>query len=665
MLLSFPHSMFSKRIVPVVGLCLSLALHTFAVVHEKLEAVPYGWTSISAPAENDTLVLQIGLAQQNLEELEARIRAVSTPGSPSYGQYMDGDAVAAMLAPTGDASPAVLAWLEGAGVSGAYSDGATIVFSATVCTANTLLNTTFNYYENEIAGTQKLRTTEYSIPDHLQPHIDLITPTTYFGRTQPQMLVPRMDRRARKLTPRYLHEFNGTSNSTIPSPTNSTFPRPTNSTIPRPTNSTISHPTNSTTSSSASSATSTPTSLPIDPSCATLITPTCLKELYNIQYTPNRFSGSKIGFGSFLNQSASFQDLSLFQLAQQIPQQGFAIELINGGLDDQAIDNHHGEADLDVEYVSGISHPLPIIEYITGGSPPFLENLDLPTPADNTNEPYLNYYEYLLSLPNSALPNVITNSYGDDEQTVPEKYAVRVCNMIGQLGLRGITVLESSGDTGVGAPCQSNDGNKTPQFTPQFPGTCPYITAVGGTQSISPEIAWSAGSGGFSNYFAQPDYQASAVSTYLNNYIDPATREYFTAFTNFTNRGFPDVSAHSVEPDYAVVVNGNPALSGGTSAAAPVFASVIALLNDARFRAGKPALGFLNPWLYATGFTGLTDITLGGSVGCNGINGQTGRPIVGGSIIPYASWNATEGWDPVTGLGVPNFEKLLALALEV
>lgn len=110
-------------------------------------------------------------------------------------------------------------------------------------------------------------------------------------------------------------------------------------------------------------------------------------------------------------------------------------------------------------------------------------------------------------------------------------------------------------------------------------------------------------------------------------------------------------------------VNNNQTLSGGTSAAVPVFSSVIALLNDARLRAGKQPLGFLNPWLYAVGFKGLTDITSGGSVGCNGINGQSGAPVVGGSIIPYASWNATQGWDPVTGLGVPNFEKLLALAL--
>ena len=114
---------------------------------------------------------------------------------------------------------------------------------------------------------------------------------------------------------------------------------------------------------------------------------------------------------------------------------------------------------------------------------------------------------------------------------------------------------------------------------------------------------------------------------------------------------------------YSVVVNNKTGLSGGTSAAVPVFSSVVALLNDARLRAGKSSLGFLNPWLYTVGFLGLTDITAGGSVGCNGVNGQTGQPVPGASVIPFASWNATQGWDPVTGLGVPNFEKLLGLAL--
>ena len=138
--------------------------------------------------------------------------------------------------------------------------------------------------------------------------------------------------------------------------------------------------------------------------------------------------------------------------------------------------------------------------------------------------------------------------------------------MIGQLGLRGVSVLESSGDTGayfhhlsprcinslqlgVGAACQSNDGKKSPQFTPQFPGTCPYITAVGGTQSIRPEVAWDAGSGGFSNYFSQPSYQQSAVSNYLQNEISSSTLAYYKPFFNSSGRGFPDVSAHSLTPE--------------------------------------------------------------------------------------------------------------------
>lgn len=124
--------------------------------------------------------------------------------------------------------------------------------------------------------------------------------------------------------------------------------------------------------------------------------------------------------------------------------------------------------------------------------------------------------------------------------------------MIGFLGLRGISVLESSGDTGVGSPCKSNDGKNTTQFTPQFPGTCPYITAVGGTQAVTPEVAWVDGSGGFSNYFPTAWYQQKAVDTYLSKYISSATKKYYKPYTNFKGRGFPDISAHSLTPEYVL-----------------------------------------------------------------------------------------------------------------
>lgn len=116
---------------------------------------------------------------------------------------------------------------------------------------------------------------------------------------------------------------------------------------------------------------------------------------------------------------------------------------------------------------------------------------------------------------------------------------------------------------------------------------------------------------------------------------------------------------------YQVVYGGRLAGSGGTSAAAPVIAGIIGLLNDARFRAGKPSLGFINPLLYAVGWTALNDITLGQSIGCNGVSTQSGKPIPGASIIPWATWNATTGWDPATGLGTPDFQKLKSIVLKL
>jgi tripeptidyl-peptidase I len=96
-----------------------------------------------------------------------------------------------------------------------------------------------------------------------------------------------------------------------------------------------------------------------------------------------------------------------------------------------------------------------------------------------------------------------------------------------------------------------------------------------------------------------------------------------------------------------------------------VVAGVIGLLNDARLKAGKPAMGFINPWLYSSAGSGLIDVTAGKATGCNGVNSQTGETVAGGGIIPYASWNGTEGWDPATGLGMPDFKKLMNLALNM
>lgn len=89
---------------------------------------------------------------------------------------------------------------------------------------------------------------------------------------------------------------------------------------------------------------------------------------------------------------------------------------------------------------------------------------------------------------------------------------------------------------------------------------------------------------------------------------------------------------------------------GGTSASTPVFAGMVSLLNEARLARGKAPMGFLNPWLYRHAHA-FTDITIGN----NRIN-RDGKPMRYG-------WDAVHGWDPVTGLGTPKFDRLLDAAL--
>merc|ERR1712107_137043 len=113
-------------------------------------------------------------------------------------------------------------------------------------------------------------------------------------------------------------------------------------------------------------------------------------------------------------------------------------------------------------------------------------------------------------------------------------------------------------------------------------------------------------------------------------------------------RATPDVSA--LGQGYQVYVDGDVETIGGTSASTPVFAGMISLLNEARIKAGKPAMGYLNKFIYQNS-DAFTDVTVGTNKICRF------GPIKYG--FPCA-----KGWDPVTGLGTPIFSKLLAAVLK-
>ena len=203
------------------------------------------------------------------------------------------------------------------------------------------------------------------------------------------------------------------------------------------------------------------------------------------------------------------------------------------------------------------------------------------------------------------------------------------------LGARGVSVFGSSGDGGV----SGSQGGACPGgvFVPTWPASSIYITAVGATEGRNPETAVDFSSGGFSNTYARPAYQQAAVAAYLASAPGLPPAKVF----NQTGAGIPDVAALGV--NFNIINGGSTFEVDGTSCSCPTFAGLVSLLNDLRLQKGKATLGYLNTLLYANAGV-FTDILTGNNPGCQS-NG----------------FQATSGWDPVTGLGTPVYAKMAAL----
>lgn len=382
----------------------------------------------------------------------------------------------------------------------------------------------------------------------------------------------------------------------------------------------------------------------VDPSCQLNTTVSCLQQLYGIP-KPTGISNKNIRFGvaGFGGQYANNQDLQSFLGEQKPPirNKSFTFISVNGGLNSQNLSEAGTEANLDIQYAVGLASDYETQFYSVFGTPPFIPSADTPT---NTDEPSELLLEFLLK--SKEVPHTLSFSYGSEEQTVPKNYARRVCTGFAALGARGSSVIVSSGDAGVGdndpnpatQHCFTNDGRNETKFLAIFPASCPFVTSVGATQGFNPEIATSrfGSGGGFSWYFERPLYQKDAVDAYLAW----LPKGLYKGLYRPAGRAYPDVAAQGNR--YRIWNGGKPIHVGGTSASAPTFAAVITHLNAERLSQGEKPLGFLNPWLYGKGKAALKDIVWGSNPGC----GTQG-------------FMATKGWDPVTGLGTPNYGKML------
>lgn len=220
-------------------------------------------------------------------------------------------------------------------------------------------------------------------------------------------------------------------------------------------------------------------------------------------------------------------------------------------------------------------------------------------------------------------PSVISISWGGPEATWTAQSRAAMDDAFRAAALVGITVCVAAGDHGT------NDEPRPPSAVRvDYPASSPYVLGCGGTDIRGKEeVVWNDGDGwatggGISTVYPVPSWQAAVNKV-------PALG------TKKQGRGVPDVAGAAT--NYDIVVDGEEVTSGGTSAVAPLWAALIARLNQGLGR----RVGFVNPALYAARTTGFVDIRGGDNAAVN----TPGYP-------------STAGWDPCTGLGVPNGEAL-------
>ena len=222
---------------------------------------------------------------------------------------------------------------------------------------------------------------------------------------------------------------------------------------------------------------------------------------------------------------------------------------------------------------------------------------------------------------------LISISWGQAESNFTSQSLTAFNQAFQEAGTMGKTVFVAAGDNG------SSDGESDGRNHVDFPSSSPFAVACGGTtlqassgnSSIVSETVWNeesqgegATGGGVSDYFSKPDYQGQA------NVPPPQSQS--------GGRGVPDVAADA-DPvtGYKVLIDGTQSVIGGTSAVAPLYAGLFALINELLLRQGKPRAGYVHPALYQ--------------------NPQTFRDITSGN---NGAFSAGPGWDPTSGLGSPN-----------
>ncbi|KAE8445545.1 hypothetical protein EG329_013309 [Mollisiaceae sp. DMI_Dod_QoI] len=632
--------------------------HNGHVLHEKRTPSAQLVRRYRAPPTT-TLPVRIGFSQSNLDVAHELLMELSDPMSDKYGQHMSAKEVGDFFRPSSESIGSVRDWLHSSGIdTGRHqvSPGqGYLKFDATIEELESLLSTEYHVYEHSETEALHIGCDEYHVPLGVHPHVDFISPTV--STLQIKRGAAKQKRGPTKSSPASFPPHVKPANISVDP---STF---------------------------AADGSTTP--------CYTAVTPDCLRKLYDIPKGTTKHTGNEIGIfedGDWYDQEDL--DLTFAALSPHVPKGSHpTLEGIDGGVAPFFWDGSEQigvESLLDMSIILPLVHPqeavlfqvddLIALESSSGFGDTFLDALDASyCTFEGGDDPNLDPLYPDTDQAGGAAngtgmtygdkemcgaykpTNVISVSYGLGEDTFSFFYENRQCTEYLKLGLQGVTVVYASGDSGVSnrgeclIPADADYNGDPGAFAPSFPASCPYLTSVGATQ-INPndksETAVAVDSeeyysgGGFSNYWPTPDWQQSTLTNYFKKTPPPYNlTSYGNPFFNQSGRGYPDVAA--VGLNILLYVSGQPSFVGGTSASAPVFASIINLINEKRLGAGKSTVGFINPTLYKNPHA-FTDITTGSNPGCN-TNG----------------FSAVKGWDPVTGLGTPKFEKLLDVFMDL
>ncbi|KAK2015250.1 subtilisin-like protein [Colletotrichum eremochloae] len=577
-----------------------------------------------SPPKDEDIYLDFALAipEKQLQAATQALQDISNPSSPNFGRPWTGDQVAELLAPPKDSIQKVAQWLNDSNIHHSdmriSSDRGHLYVKTTLGQAEGLLEAQYQKYSS--GPTTQVASNTYSLPEHISKLVDFAIPGL------PSVIPPT--------TPRSIDD------------------------------------------------------------CFRYMSPACLRLLYNIPGPSNAPIHPNNSLGIFQISWVTWlpEDLdAFFELFQPalLGSRPEVLPIAGGYLQTDFKDTAFNlESNLDHEYAMALSYPQPVTNVQVGGREN-LGNLNLmlaafdqeycATGLDANFDPLTPTSEnpHGTDCGTADPPLVISVSYAWNEVAFSEQYARRQCLEFLKLGLRGVTVIAATGDRGTADqlgqcrdPNSGQLGAGPGHFSANFPVSCPWVTAVGGTQLSPTNTSWVKGEtpfppetalrlskngyeftsgGGFSNLFPTPWYQKGAVESYLAHpdYQTHLSNLSSSGYFNTQGRGFPDVSAMAL--NYLVRTNNKLMTASGTSAAAPVFASMVTKINDARLKSGKGPVGFMNPVLYSHSDSFSRDVSTGSNGGCG---------------VPLA-FPAGEGWDAVTGLGTIDFESLLATYLSL